>query len=72
MYHAENFDTFFKVKKDERDLNYENYFEEGKKSISDIESDYNSHNTYRLTVDEIKDLLFSTDNLKEVFTKKDF
>ena len=72
MYHAENFDTFFKVKKDERDLNYENYFEEGKKSISDIEVDFNSHNTYRLNLEEIKDLLFSIDDLKEVFSKKDF
>ena len=72
MYHAENYERFFKIKKDDRDLNYENYFEEGKKSISNIESDYNSHNTYRLNVEEIKDLLVSSSNLKEVFTKKDF
>ena len=72
MYHAESYDRFFKVKKDDRDLNYENYFEEGKKSISDIESDYNSHNTYRLNVEEIKNLLVSTNNLKGVFSKKDF
>ena len=39
-----------------RDLNYEKFIEKGEQAISDSE-DYNSHNTKRLNVEEMKQLL---------------
>jgi UDP-glucose 4-epimerase len=52
--------NYFRIPCDERDLNYDKYFVEGQEEISKIE-DYNSHNTYRLNIDEMKSLLLSLD-----------
>ena len=41
---------------DGRDLNYAKYFVEGQTAISEID-DYTSHNTQRLSVDEVKQVL---------------
>ena len=49
---------------DERDLNYNKYFSEGEISVSSID-DYTSHNTKRLNVQEVKDLLSKLDFIKE-------
>lgn len=48
---SESLEGYFKVPMDSRDLNYDNYFIEGEQETSDYE--YNSHNTYRLSVEEI-------------------
>jgi UDP-glucose 4-epimerase len=56
--------NYYRVPADVRDLNYNCYFVEGLEDISRIE-DYNSHNTYRLTVDEMKDLLLKLDIINE-------
>lgn len=53
---AKDSGEYFCVPCDARDLNYEIYFEEGDKRISDVE-EYNSHNTIRLDVAGTKDLL---------------
>ena len=45
-----NYKSFYKIKSDNRDLNYENYFSKGKKVKN--YSDYTSENTKRLTVKE--------------------
>ena len=44
---------YYRVPPDERDLNYEQFFEAGNEKISIIE-EYNSHNTYRLDTEELK------------------
>jgi UDP-N-acetylglucosamine 4,6-dehydratase/5-epimerase len=55
-----NMGNYFRIPCDERDLNYDKYFVEGEEEISKIE-DYNSHNTYRLNIDEMKALLLKLD-----------
>ena len=55
---AEDLGHYFRISADNRDLNYNKYFSEGSKRISDIE-DYNSHNTNRLDQDSLINLLGS-------------
>lgn len=59
---------FFQIPADNRDLNYAQYFEKGEQSVSDIE-DYNSHNTERLSVNEVKELLLALPLVKEEIEK---
>jgi len=49
--------NYFKIAADNRDLNYNKYFSEGKGSLSNID-EYNSSNTYRLSDVELLALLF--------------
>lgn len=53
---AEDCGNYFRVKADNRDLNYNLYFTEGREEISS-QDDYNSMNTHRLDVDEMTELL---------------
>jgi len=53
---AEDLDSYYRVPPDLRDLNYSRFVEEGETRISHAE-DYNSHNTTRLDVDGMKNLL---------------
>jgi UDP-glucose 4-epimerase len=55
--------NYFRIPCDKRDLNYDKYFVEGEEEISKID-DYNSHNTYRLNIDEMKKLLLKLDIIK--------
>ncbi|MGB9082224.1 MAG: polysaccharide biosynthesis protein [Desulfuromonadaceae bacterium] len=55
---------FYRIPADNRDLNYNKYFSEGEQAISEIE-DYTSHNTRRLSVAEVKELLLGLDFIKE-------
>ena len=64
MAKAEDHQKYFKVSSDDRDLNYSKYFDEGKEEVS-LSRDYNSHNTERLNVDEVKDLLTKLDIIKK-------
>lgn len=50
---AHDLEGFYRVPADNRDLNYGKYFDEGDKKLSS-EKEYNSHNTYRLTIEQIK------------------
>ena len=59
---------FYKIPADNRDLNYAQYFSEGEISIATIE-DYNSHNTERLAIESVKDLLFKLPLIKEELEK---
>lgn len=54
---------YFRIPADNRDLNYDKFFIEGKEELSIIE-DYHSHNTHRLNVEEMKDLLLKLDIVK--------
>ena len=56
MVKAEDMGDFYRVPADNRDLNYSMYFSEGEKNIAEIE-DYHSHNTERLNVEGVKNLI---------------
>ena len=64
MAKAEDMGSYYRIPADNRDLNYSHYFSEGEKTISELD-DYTSHNTKRLSVAQVKDLLLSLDYLKE-------
>lgn len=64
MQKAEDMGEFYRIPADNRDLNYSRYFSEGETDISKIE-DYHSHNTNRLTAQELKDTLLNLDFIKE-------
>jgi UDP-glucose 4-epimerase len=53
---AEDLGKYFRIPADTRDLNYDLYFTEGEERVS-REHDYNSHNTRRLNVEELMELL---------------
>ena len=56
MMRAEDLPGFFRIPADNRDLNYDNYFSKGNPEFGKIEQ-YTSHNTHRLNVEEMKQLL---------------
>jgi len=56
MSSAVDFGDFFRIKMDDRDLNYDKYFIEGD-TEEDRYQDFTSHNTRRLTVQEVEELL---------------
>jgi UDP-glucose 4-epimerase len=60
---AEDMGDYYRILPDDRDLNYGKYFTEGEEKISTIE-DYNSHNTQRLTVAEIKEKLLKLEYVR--------
>ena len=53
---AEDMGEYYRVPPDLRDLNYGKFVEDGELKIS-ISEDYNSHNTERLDVEGMKQLL---------------
>jgi len=55
---SDDLGEYYRVRLDERDLNYNAYFSEGKGETKTYE-DYHSHNTERLDVNGVKDLLMS-------------
>lgn len=65
---SEDMGDYFRVPSDARDLNYEDYLEEGKKELSEIE-EYNSKNTHQLTIDEIKETLLGLSYVREELEK---
>ena len=64
MAKAEDVVNYFRIPADNRDLNYNLYFTEGEASISKL-SDYTSHNTERLEVEGVKQLLLKLDFIQE-------
>lgn len=56
--------SYYRIPCDSRDLNYDKYFIEGDEEVSLIE-DYHSHNTKRLDVDGMKELLIKLHFLRE-------
>ena len=64
MQKAEDMGEFYRIPADNRDLNYSRYFSEGETDISTIE-DYHSHNTTRLTNEELKNTLLNLDYIKD-------
>lgn len=64
MVKAEDLGEYYRIPADTRDLNYDIYFEKGRKIDSNVE-EYNSHNTKRLNVEETKEKLLELDIVKE-------
>ncbi|EJM19366.1 putative nucleoside-diphosphate sugar epimerase [Pseudomonas sp. GM21] len=64
MAKAEDMGRYYRIPADNRDLNYKKYFVEGEQNISELD-DYTSHNTERLDVPGIKELLLKLDFIKE-------
>ena len=62
MVKAEDMGDFYRIPADTRNLNYEQFFSEGK-DISNVE-DYHSHNTHRLDLDQTKKLLMKLDIIR--------
>jgi len=61
---ADNLEGFYRVPADNRDLNYDKYFEEGNEKLS-TDEEYNSHNTYRLSIEQIKGKLLELPYIQE-------
>jgi len=55
---------FYRVPADKRDLNYDKYFVEGNEQVQQVE-DYNSHNTERLNVEQVKEKLLTLEYVKK-------
>lgn len=60
MVKSEDMGKYYRIPCDSRDLNYDKYFVEGEEKISYVD-DYHSHNTQRLDVDNMKELLLKLD-----------
>jgi len=64
MARAKDCERYYRIPPDDRDLNYAKYFVEGESSISGSE-DYTSHNTERLNIAQVKELLLTLDFIKD-------
>lgn len=60
--------NYYRIPADNRDLNYDKYFVEGEQEVSQID-DYHSHNTVRLDVEGMKNLLLKLDIINHDLTK---
>lgn len=58
---------YYRIPCDNRDLNYDKYFIEGNEKIANFE-DYHSHNTKRLDVEGMKELLLKLEMIQEDMT----
>lgn len=65
MFVAQEQGNYYRIPADNRDLNYSKYFEKGEKDLAIVE-DYNSHNTQRLDVNGMKELLRKLDFIREI------
>ena len=62
--HCEDLGDYFRVAADIRDLIYDKYFVEGKEAPVELEP-YTSHNTRRLTVDEVVEKLLTLEDVRK-------
>lgn len=62
---SEDQGNYYRIPADNRDLNYSKFFDDGDDGLLEIE-DYNSHNTTRLDVSGMKDLLRKLDFVREI------
>ena len=63
MLKAEDLGDYYRIPADNRDLNYDNYINKGSSELNNVE-EYDSHNTKRLDVEEMKELLRKLDLFK--------
>ena len=69
MARAEDISGYFRVPADARDLNYNLFFSEGRTEMSELQ-DYHSHNTKRLTVEEMMNLLLKLTEVREAMGQR--
>jgi UDP-N-acetylglucosamine 4,6-dehydratase len=62
---AQDLQGYYRVPPDLRDLNYSKFVEQGERRISAAD-DYNSHNTTRLEVEDMKQLLLKVDFIRDL------
>ena len=67
MARVEDNGKFFRLPSDNRSLNYDKFFKEGME-IKKEYKEYTSHNTKRLSVEEIQQILLSLDFIKDALT----
>jgi len=67
---AEDLGHYYRIAPDDRDLNYNKYFTEGMEQVSAME-DYNSHNTERLGVEEVKKTLLKLDYIQQQLASRE-
>lgn len=61
---AEDMGDYYRVRMDDRDLNYAKYFSEGEPQEATME-DYHSHNTHRLSHAELESLLLTLPEVRQ-------
>ena len=61
---ADDLGGYYRIPADSRDLNYNKYFVEGEIEMSSFE-DYTSHNTRRLDVAAVKEVLMRLELVRE-------
>jgi UDP-N-acetylglucosamine 4,6-dehydratase/5-epimerase len=64
MSKAEDFQNYYKIPADDRDLNYNLFFNEGETSIAQTR-EYTSHNTNQLNIEEVKSLLLKLGEVRK-------
>ncbi len=64
MARADDLGGYYRIPADSRDLNYDKYFVEGEIEIARID-DYTSHNTRRLSIEEVKEILMRLPSVRE-------
>jgi UDP-glucose 4-epimerase len=64
MARADDLGGYYRIPADSRDLNYDKYFVEGETKIATID-DYTSHNTRRLDVAQVKEVLMRLPAVRE-------
>jgi UDP-glucose 4-epimerase len=62
---AEDLGSYYRIPPDGRDLNYAKFVEQGERRIS-LAEDYNSHNTRRLTVEEMQQSLLKLEFMRRI------
>ena len=68
MIRAEDLGSYYRIPADNRDLNYDAYFTQGLEPLS-LQEDYNSHNTRRLSVGEMVEVLLGLEYMQEALTE---
>ena len=64
MARVEDMAGYYRIPADNRDLNYAMYFTDGQEQVSTME-DYTSHNTQRLNVPQVKELLLKLEFIQQ-------
>lgn len=69
MAKAEDQGGYFRIPADNRDLNYDKFFSEGSEDFGVVD-DYHSHNTRRLNVDEMVEMLMSLEFIQYAMAER--
>jgi UDP-N-acetylglucosamine 4,6-dehydratase/5-epimerase len=64
MVKAADLGNYYRIPADTRDLNYEKYFSEGEERVAQVD-EYTSHNTERLNVEGMKELLLKLPSIRK-------